>query len=202
MAVALVLILLFLGTFVVRLYSVPSISMIPTLQVTDTVLVDVAAYRLHAPRDGDIAVFVPPIDSHGIPFIKRVVGVPGDAIRITDGVLYRNGRMVPEPYDNEPPNYDLSIARDTIFVDGTPLDPASADIPPKSMWQSPNRVPAGFYLVLGDNRNYSDDSHLWGFAQFHGPYVAGPLSRKRQEALFIGRAVIVLWPPSHVRFLH
>jgi len=198
--VALVLVVLLLGTFVVRPFSVPSISMIPTLQVEDTVLVDVASYRLGTPRDGDVVVFMPPVASHGLPFVKRVVGVPGDRVRISDGVLYRNGAAVPEPYDNEQPQYNLAVERDTILVDGQPLDPRNADVPPRALWQAPDRIPAGFYLVLGDNRNYSDDSHLWGFAQLRGAFVAGPLAR-RAEAGFIGRAVMVIWPPSHIRLL-
>jgi signal peptidase I len=189
MVVALLLVVLFLGTFVVRPFSISSISMIPTLHVGDTVLVDVATYHFRAPRFGDIAIFMPPIPSRGLPYVKRVIGIPGDRIRIAEGVLYRNGDAVAEPYVNEPPRYDLSVARDTILVDDTPLDPTTADIPPRRVWRAPNRIPAGFYLVLGDNRNYSDDSHLWGFARF-------------ARARFIGRAIMVLWPPSHLRFLH
>lgn len=160
--------------------------MIPTLHVEDTVLVDVAAYRFRPPRIGDVAVFMPPNSPHGIPYIKRVVGVPGDTIRISDGTLYRDGVAVPEPYVNEAPQYDLRVAHDTIFVDGRPLARGTADIPPARLWQAPNRIPAGFYLVLGDNRNYSDDSHDWGFAQ---------------RSRFIGRAVFVLWPLSHMHVL-
>lgn len=174
------------GTFLVRPFSIPSISMIPTLHVEDTVLVDVAAYKFHAPHVGDVAVFMPPGPSQGLPFVKRVIGVPGDTVRILNGTLYRDGAPVAEPYVNETPQYDLTVAHDTIFVDGQPLDPASADIPPRRRWQTPNRIPAGFYLVLGDNRNYSDDSHHWGFVP---------------RARFIGRAVMVLWPLDHLRIL-
>ncbi len=173
--------------------------MIPTLRVEDTLLVDVVAYRFARPRLGELVVFTPPRPS-AQPFIKRVIGVPGDTIRIADGVLYRDGAPVHEPYINEPTAYDLSIAHYDIYVNGNALDPAIADIPPKRMWQAPNRVPAGFYLVLGDNRNYSDDSHLWGFAQFDGSFVAGPLAR-RAQARFIGRAIMVIWPPAELRIL-
>lgn len=176
--------------------------MIPTLQVRDTILVDEVAYRLHPPRLGDLAVFMPPLSSNGTPFIKRVVGIPGDTIRIANGVLYRDGRTVPEPYVNEAPIYDLAVTHDTIEVDGVALDPASADIPPRSMWRVPDRIPAGFYLMLGDNRNYSDDSHQWGFAQLRGPFAAGPLARRHVQAEFIGRAVMVVWPPDRIRVLH
>jgi len=174
--------------------------MIPTLRVQDTVLVDVAAYRFAKPHFGDIAVFMPPLPST-VPFIKRVIGVPGDTIRIAGGVLYRDGHAAYEPYVNEPTAYDLSIAHYDIYIDGEPLDPATADIPPRRMWQAPDRIPAGFYLVLGDNRNYSDDSHLWGFAQIDGPFAAGPLARRRVQARFIGRAIMVIWPLAHIRIL-
>lgn len=199
-AIAVALFLLLLFVFALRPFSIPSISMIPTLHVRDTVLVDEIAYRLHPPHFGDLAVFMPPIPSNGTPFIKRVIGVPGDTIRIANGTLYRDGRAFPEPYVNEPPNYDLAVTHDTIVVDGIPLDPASADIPPRSMWQAADRIPAGFYLMLGDNRNYSDDSHQWGFAQLHGPFVAGP-ARRHAEAAFIGRAVMVLWPLDRIHVL-
>jgi signal peptidase I len=175
--------------------------MIPTLQVNDTVLVDELSYRFHGPRFGDLAVFLPPVSS-SVPFIKRVIGLPGDAIRIHDGVLYRNGVATSEPYVNEPPNYDLSIENDTIVVDGDPLSSRRADIPPKALWQRPNRIPEGFYLVLGDNRNYSEDSHTWGFAQFSGTFVSGPLAKRHHNAQLVGRAIMVLWPPDHMRILN
>ncbi len=174
--------------------------MIPTLQEEDAVLVDVAAYRFARPRFDDLVVFMPPIPS-AVPFIKRVIGAPGDTIRITDGVLYRNGAVAREPYVDEPTAYNLSIADYAIFVNGHALDPAIADVPPRSMWQAPNRVPAGFYLVLGDNRNYSDDSHLWGFAQLDGLFAAGTLAHRHVQARFIGRAIMVIWPPTQIRVL-
>ena len=70
------LVALFLITFVIRTYYIPSVSMVPTLQVRDVLLVDEIAYRLHPPQRGDIAVFVPPIESSGDEFVKRVIGIP------------------------------------------------------------------------------------------------------------------------------
>lgn len=195
------LIALFLITFVIRTYYIPSVSMIPTLQIRDVLLVDEVAYRLHPPQAGDVAVFAPPVEAHGDDFVKRVIGVPGDTIRIADGVVYRNGRALDEPYENQPPRYDLKIERYGIYVDGTPLDPHAADIPPKALWRSPDRVPDGFYFMLGDNRNYSDDSHVWGFAQAGGRFAAGPLAGKR-SAGFAGRAFLILWPLHRLRTLH
>jgi signal peptidase I len=180
------LIALFLITFVIRTFYIPSVSMVPTLQVPDVLLVDEIAYRLHPPAHGDIAVFAPPIDSGGNDYVKRVIGAPGDAIVISDGVVYRNGTALKEPYENEPPSYDLAIRRFGIYVNGAPLDQRSADVPAPALWQAPNRVPNGFYFVLGDNRNYSDDSHVWGFVPARN---------------FIGRAFLIIWPLRRLRAL-
>jgi signal peptidase I len=185
---------LFLITFVMRTYYIPSVSMVPTLQVRDVVLVDEIAYRFRAPQAGDVAVFMPPVASQGDEFVKRVIGTPGDAIRISGGIVYRNGVALKEPYENQPPKYDLEIKRYGIYVNGLPLDPHAANVPPKSAWQSPDRIPNGFYFMLGDNRNYSDDSHVWGFAQTTGRFAAGPLSGHANRAGFAGRAFLILWP--------
>jgi signal peptidase I len=161
--------------------------MTPTLQVGDIFLVDGLSYRLHPPRDEDVAVFLPPVPSHGTDFIKRVIGAPGDTIRISGGIVYRNGAALHEPYENQPPTYDLEIRDYSIFVNGDPLDSAQADIPARSLWQAPNRIPKGFYFMLGDNRNYSDDSHIWGFAK---------------QAAFNGRAFAIVWPVPRFSLIH
>ncbi len=175
--------------------------MVPTLQVSDMLLVNELDYHLHAPRPGDIAVFTPPVRSGGDEFIKRVVGVAGDTIRIAGGVVYRNGAALNEPYENQPPNYDLKIANYTIYVNGQPLSPATANIPPRSMWQAPDRIPRGFVFMLGDDRNYSEDSHVWGFAQLHGHFAAGPLAHSTTVAGFAGRAIMIFWPFDRIRIL-
>ena len=179
------LIALFVTTFVLRTFYIPSISMVPTLQVGDVLLVDEIAYRIEAPAEGDVAIFRPPFQARE-DYVKRVIAVPGDTVAIVNGTVYRNGIALREPYENQTPKYDLSIHGYDIYVNGVPLDRQAADIPAHALWPAPNRIPNGYYFVLGDNRNYSDDSHVWGFVQ-----------RKR----FVGRAFLILWPLARLRAL-
>ncbi len=164
--------------------------MTPTLRSGDVLLVNEIAYRFEAPRRGDIAVFTPPMASR-VSFIKRVIAVPGDTLRVHGGTVYVNGKKLTEPYVAHAPDYGLVIRNYGIYVDDGdglhPLDPSAADVPPRSMWQSPDRVPRGFYFMMGDNRSDSDDSHVWGFAA---------------KAAFTGRAFLVLWPLGRLRALN
>lgn len=180
------LVALFLITFVIRTFYIPSVSMVPTLQVHDVVLVDEIAYRLHAPGHGDVAVFAPPLNSGGNDYIKRVIGAPGDSVVISDGAVDRNDVTLHEPYENQAPRYTLAIRNYGIYVNGVALDPRQAEVPPRAQWQAPDRIPNGFYFVLGDDRNYSDDSHVWGFVPARS---------------FVGRAFFIVWPLDRVRAL-
>jgi signal peptidase I len=180
--------------------------MVPTLQVGDVVLVDEIAYRLHRPQFGDLAVFQPPVPSFGDEFIKRVIGVPGDSIAVHDGAVFRNGVRLIEPYENQAPRYELRVERYGISVrnpgnDWARLSAQSADVPPKNAWRAPDRIPEGFYFMLGDNRNYSDDSHVWGFAQTAGRFASGPLAGRNVRAGFAGRAFLILWPRGRFHIL-
>jgi signal peptidase I len=121
---------------------IPSDSMEPTLQVGDRLVVEKVSYRLHSPQTGDIIVFEPPQqfqEQFGFlpdkAFIKRVIGTPGDWIQVQNGRVYLNDQPLPEPYIAEPPAYQMN----------------------------PVRVPAEQLFVMGDNRNNSNDSHVWGF---------------------------------------
>ena len=122
--------------------------------------------------------------SAGNEFIKRVIGAPGDTIRISDGIVYRNGNPLEEPYENQPPATTSRSETTSIYVNGKALNPAQADVPARGMWQAPDRIPRGYYFMLGDNRNYSDDSHVWGFAR---------------RPAFRGQAFMILWP--HLKVL-
>jgi signal peptidase I len=189
---------LFLITFVIRTFFIPSGSMEPTLQINDLLLVNEFEYRFHQPKDEDIVVFRPPIATPN-DFIKRLIGSPGDSLRVHDGTVYRNGKALDEPYIAQKPNYELEVKDYGVYVDGQPLDPQLANIPPRSRWQAPDRIPAGFYFMMGDNRNNSEDSHIWGFTQREGSYAAGP--EKGKPAAFTGHAFVLFWPLNRVRLL-
>jgi signal peptidase I len=179
------LIALFVITFVLRTFYIPSVSMVPTLQVGDVLLVDEIAYRVGSPAEGDVAIFRPPFEATE-DYVKRVIGLPGDTIAIVNGTVYRNGAALRESYDNQPPKYNLSIRGYDIYVNDVPLDRRTATIPRRALWSAPNRIPNGYYFVLGDNRNYSDDSHVWGFVQ---------------RGRFVGRAFLILWPLERLHAL-
>jgi len=112
---------------------VQSISMQPTLFESDMVLVNKLAYRLGEPGRKDIIVFNPPMDQQSEPFIKRLIGLPGDTVRIEAGQVMVNDIPLQENYIAEQPGYT-------------------------GVWI----VPQDQIFVLGDNRNLSSDSHHWG----------------------------------------
>jgi signal peptidase I len=192
------LVALVLVTFLIRPFFIPSESMVPTLKIHDVLMANEFEYRIGSPKSGDIAIFVPPIPSTD-DFIKRTIGVPGDTVRIHRGIVYRNGVALAEPYVAEKPNYELEIKDYHIVVDGIALDPASANFPARAVWSAPDRIPDGCYLMLGDNRNRSDDSHLWGFAQTGGTFHSGP--REGQRASFTGHAFVRFWPLDRAALL-
>lgn len=154
LAVALVL-ALFIRTFLVQAYKIPSGSMLETLQIGDHLLVNKFLYGVKNPftdeylisgRDpehGDIIVFPYPQDPN-VDYIKRIVGVPGDTIEVRDKQLYRNGEPVKESYIQHTQPNTIMPQRD-IF--------------------GPVVVPDGEYFVMGDNRDNSQDSRFWGFVK-------------------------------------
>ena len=192
------LVALFLITFVVRTFFIPSGSMEPTLQIHDVLLVNEFEYRFAKPKEGDIVVFPPPILSSN-DFIKRTIGLPGDQIRVHDGTVYRNGEPMDEPYIAQKPMYELEVRNYGIWVNGEKLDPATANVPPKEKWSAPDRIPDGCYMMFGDNRNNSEDSHIWGFAQPAGTFATG--QRQAQNAGFTGHAFLLFWPLNRIRIL-
>jgi signal peptidase I len=154
---ALVLFLV-LRTFVVEAFRIPSSSMERTLLVGDFLLVNKWVYgaeipfthtrlpALRTPRHNDVVVFDWPVDPAKA-FVKRLVGLPGDTLSMTQGVLRRNGTPLREPY--------VFRGVSTGSVYDTILDA-------RDSW-GPLVVPARHFFVLGDNRANSLDSRYWGF---------------------------------------
>jgi signal peptidase I len=138
-AIALVLALL-IRAFVAEPRFIPSSSMVPTLRIGDRLIVEKVSYRQHGPQFGDIVVFQPPeqLLEQGYQsdqaFIKRVIGLPGQTIEVKQGKVWVDGNALNEPYIAAPPTYTMA----------------------------PIVVQPGMIFVMGDNRNNSNDSHVWG----------------------------------------
>jgi signal peptidase I len=158
----------------VRTFFIPSGSMIPTLQIHDVLLVNEFEYRFIKPAHEDVVVFPPPIESPN-DFIKRLIGAPGDTLRIHNGIVYRNGVALDEPYEAQKPNYELEVKNYGIYVDGRRSIRRKPTFRRKTSGSAPDKIPDGCYFMMGDNRNNSEDSHIWGFAQADGTFLAGPL---------------------------
>lgn len=159
-------------TFTVQPIRIPSGSMEPTLLVGDFLLLDKQAIA-HDPailppgsiQHGDIIVFHDPVDDPSVHLIKRVIGLPGDRLHLRDGVVYRNGQPLNEPYAIHRPSPPDPFRDD--FPNLTHMDSGV-----NSAWWIHLRtlardgeitVPAESYFVMGDNRNNSEDSRYWGF---------------------------------------
>lgn len=160
LAIALVVALV-VRVFIAEPRYIPSNSMDPTLHIGDRLLIDKVSYRWQTPHRGDIVVFNPPASlvslgyGGGQAFIKRIVGEPGDTLRVSQGQVWLNGEPLAETYLLAPPRYEMK----------------------------PVTVPPDAVFVLGDNRNDSNDSHVWG-----------PLP----QANLIGRARLRFWPFSRI----
>ena len=154
--IAAVLIALLITTFVIKMYKIPSRSMVPTLLVGDQLVVNKFIYGIKIPyfrntiipitdpQRGDIIVFIYPKD-RSIDFIKRVIGVSGDTIEIKDKKIFINGKVFTD---------NTGIYTDKIIYPGS--------VQPRDNF-GPVTVPSGSLFVLGDNRDESMDSRFWGF---------------------------------------
>ncbi len=146
-------------TFIAEARYIPSGSMLPTLQINDRLIIDKISYDFSNPKRGDIVVFNPTktleAENFHQAFIKRVIGLPGDKVEVKNGKVYVNNLPIKENYLEARPDYQ---------------------------W-GPVVVAVNSYLVLGDNRNDSYDSHYWGFVP-------------RQN--IIGKAMFRFWPFNRI----
>ena len=143
----------------VQAFFIPSESMVPTLKVHDRLLVDKVTYHFRDVHRGDIVVFSRPPGEENKDIkdlIKRVIALPGDTIEAHNGVVYLNGKILSEPY----------------------LPPSTyTDNLPKTV------IPEGKIFVMGDNREWSEDSRVFGAIE---------------EDSVVGRAVVRFWPVTGI----
>src|ERR1700682_1754482 len=159
--VVLAIILYFGISFAVQAVHVEGLSMYATLDDNDYLIANKIDYRLHPPQRGDIIILRPPTDNSK-DFIKRVIALPGEKLLIRDGIVYINGHKLDEPY--------LPEAWTTLN------NPAPWSVGDGAV------IPANDYFVMGDNRNRSQDSRIFG-----------PIGRDRID----GRAWFRIWPLDH-----
>ena len=155
------LISLVIRVFIAEPRYIPSESMFPTLEIGDRLIVEKVSYRFNDIHHGDIVVFQPPpqLQKQGYElnqaFIKRAIATEGETVAVTDGKVYVNNKPLTENYIAQLPQYNLM----------------------------PVTVPEGKLFVMGDNRNNSNDSHIWGFLPQNN---------------IIGHAVFRFWPLSRI----
>ncbi|MBI5190444.1 MAG: signal peptidase I [Nitrospirae bacterium] len=162
---------LFIRTFLVQAYKIPSGSMEDTLLIGDHLLVNKFVYGtrvpftdkkffpVRSPKRGDILVFRFPEDESK-DFIKRIIGTPGDVVEVINKMVYVNGKPIDEPY--------------TVYKD--------SEVLPRELNNRDNygpvKVPPGQYFAMGDNRDRSHDSRFWGFLT---------------EGQVVGEAMVIYW---------
>ena len=155
------IVFLALALYLVIQYAVQTVhvlgsSMYATLYNNDLLVASKISYKLHQPQRGDIIIFKPP-DPDVRDFIKRVIAVPGDRLRIDHGTVYINGEVLEEPYLPEKWTYNNS-------------------------WPATGQdyvVPPDHYFVMGDNRNHSSDSRVFGAID---------------ASSILGKAEVRIWP--------
>lgn len=166
------LLVLVLRSFLAEPYQIPSESMVPTLEVGDFILVNKYAYGLRLPvfgtkilsvgdpQPGDVMVFIPPHDSRY--FIKRVIGVPGDTVKYENKVLYVNGKRLDYELIGTVGGTRRNPVKEYAESFGGPAHRIHRDMrfEPPYAWE----IPEGRYLMMGDNRDKSQDSRSWGLA--------------------------------------
>jgi len=162
---------LVLRSFVIEPFQIPSSSMVPTLKVGDFILVSKWTYgirlpvlrnkiiEIDSPQRGDVMVFFPPHEERY--FIKRVIGLPGDEIHVLDGVLYINGDKMSQKVLQD----EIAAPRSVVMTeDLVSLEHAMQRrmVPTRLSQNFTAVVPEGHYFMMGDNRDNSSDSRVWG----------------------------------------
>lgn len=170
-----ILLVLVIRSFIAEPFRIPSASMLPTLHIGDFILVNKFSYGIRLPvlnskivdtgqpERGDVIVFRYPRQPE-IDYIKRVVGLPGDKIGYFDKTLYVNGEVVEQqPVDDiDLKNNQLSVSSNVFYEMLNEQKHLIAIESNRPGAEGEMTVPAGHYFVMGDNRDNSNDSRVWG----------------------------------------
>jgi len=188
--IVIALIAIVIRSFIVAPFKIPSSSMVPTLEVGDYLFVTRYDYGFRIPltdiqiaprraKRGDVVVFDYPGD-RSIDYIKRIVGLPGDEIVYKDNKLYVNGKEMPLQHVGKRAYFLGDGSVDVSGLYNEQLFDVMHQVLRKdySIKDGVWKVPAGHYMVLGDNRNNSRDSRFWGFVP---------------QSYLVGKAEIVWW---------
>lgn len=154
-----VLLAVVIRLFILEPFYIPSGSMEPTLQEGDRIIVSKLNYHFQDPARGDVVVFKYPLNQKRN-FVKRLIATGGETVALKSSRLYIDGQAVSEDY--------------------LPAGLRFGDF-------GPREVPQDSYLMLGDNRNNSEDSRVWGFLP---------------RDLMIGKAVLIYWPLDRIRIIN
>ena len=162
---------LVLRSFMIEPFQIPSQSMVPTLKVGDFILVSKWTYGIRlpvlrtkiidvgSPERGDVMVFFPPHEERY--FIKRVVGLPGDKIHVLNGIVFINGDKMEQTASTEEANSARSVVM-TENLGGVEHMMQKRTSPTRLSQNFSAVVPEGHYFMMGDNRDNSSDSRVWG----------------------------------------
>ena len=186
-----IILALFGTTFLVQAFKIPSSSMEKTLLVGDHLLVNKFLFAQPEPerswlpyrevRRGDIVVFKYPFPPHQH-FVKRVIGLPGDRLKVVDQQVYINGEPLEEPYKiHERPRSGVQFGDTFPVTDGYVAHWMGVEWAEEVARLTENDellIPSGKYFVMGDNRDNSQDSRYWGFAD---------------RTTIIGRPLVIYW---------
>lgn len=135
----------FVYLLIMRPHKIKGQSMQPNFPDAEYLLTEKVTYYLHKPQRGDVVVFTPPI-SETDEYIKRIIGLPGDSVMVSNGKVFLNGKLLVEPYLDD----DVYTADEGFLGEGIEFV-----------------VPEGKYFVMGDNREHSSDSRAFGPISFN-----------------------------------
>lgn len=161
----------FVYLLIMRPHKIDGESMMPNFKNAEYLLTEKVNYYFNKPKRGDVVVLrPPPVVTENDEFIKRIIGLPGETIKVQDGHIYINNKLLHEPYIGS----DVNTNGGSFLKDGVPYT-----------------IPTDKYFLMGDNRPHSSDSRYWGPVPLN-------LSPNGEKEGINGRAWLIYWPVSEV----